>query len=426
MADADTFAKLAGFARKAGLRPEVAEVLARRMGAAGGEPAGTPQKQSRTDMSEMTPAKAPDAKSNAGCGAKRHAPPDAPCPEVNACAWSAGSASAAAAVEPGGLPKQGSPLDRSGSGVARPPTSPAFAVARPAAAGSTMADGRPAEARPALDQSAAAGACAGAAAALPAETATSVSHRKEYAAFMRWIAKSGPAVRSEVSADRLGVFRCWLSTGSDERSLVQALAARKHSRTREQVDGLVAIKRAHLAERCGYSGDGVAAICRQLDSIPGRSYPDEFFPEKPNHRCPSIEQQQSSHGRQGEGVSLAHASPRTHCDRRRTGKLHAATQSRSRASEGRTERRAGMGEQGWSFVGLGAPLCRAGTQGETEGDRWAQRAKNAGQAEEEDEARRRQGREDRPKGRPGHSDGTALTPQAPCWRKHVGAPRAGE
>ena len=343
MADADTFAKLAGFARKAGLRPEVAEVLARRMGAAGGEPAGTPQKQSRTDMSEMTPAKAPDTKSNAG---------------------SAGSASAAAAVERGGLPKQGSPLDRSGSGVARPPTSPAFAVARPAAAGSTVADGRPAEARPALDQSAAAGACAGAAAARPAETATSVSHRKEYAAFMRWIAKSGPAVRSEVSADRLGVFRCWLSTGSDERSLVQALAARKHSRTREQVDGLVAIKRAHLAERCGYSGDEVAAICRQLDSIPGRSYPDEFFPEKPNHRCPSIEPLQSSHGRQSDGVSLAHAaSPRIHCDRRRTGRLHGATQSKSRASEGRTERRAGMGEQGCSFVGLGAPLCRAGTQG---------------------------------------------------------------
>jgi hypothetical protein len=343
MADTDTFAKLAGFARKAGLRPEVAEVLARRMGAAGGEPAGTPQKPSRPDMSEMTPAKAPDTKSNAG---------------------SAGSASAAAAVERGGLPKQGSPLDRSGSGVARPPTSPAFAVARPAEAGSTMADGRPAEARPALDQSAAAGACAGAAAARPAKTATSVSHRKEYAAFMRWIAKSGPAVRSEVSADRLGVFRCWLSTGSDERSLVQGLAARKHSRTREQVDGLVAIKRAHLAERCGYSGDEVAAICRQLDSIPGRSYPDEFFPEKPNHRCPSIQPLQSSHGRQSDGVSLAHAaSPRIHCDRRRTGRLHGATQSKSRASEGRTERRAGMGEQGCSFVGLGAPLCRAGTQG---------------------------------------------------------------
>ena len=68
MADTDTFAKLAGFARKAGLRPEVAEVLARRMGAAGGEPAGTPLKQSRPDMSEIPRPMAPDTKRDGGCG----------------------------------------------------------------------------------------------------------------------------------------------------------------------------------------------------------------------------------------------------------------------------------------------------------------------------------------------------------------------
>ena len=72
MADGDTLAKLAGFARKAGLRPEVAAVLARRMGAVGGEPANTPEKHGRADAPELTPAKTADPPGERG--SRREAP----------------------------------------------------------------------------------------------------------------------------------------------------------------------------------------------------------------------------------------------------------------------------------------------------------------------------------------------------------------
>ena len=84
------------------------------------------------------------------------------------------------------------------------------------------------------------------------------------------------------------------------------------------------------------------------------------------------------------------------------------------------------GRAGLQFCRARGTTVQGRNAGETEGDRWAQRAKHAGQAEGEDETRGGQGREDRQKGRPRHSDGTAVTPQAPSWRMHLGAPSAGE